>query len=271
MTTLQAALLGVVQGLSEFLPISSSAHLILARAFFGWDAGNTGLAFDVACHVGTLFAVLVFFRVDLAAMTLAAPRAWRGPRDEDDDPVRLLRSVAIGTIPIVVVGLLASDLVGALRRPEVVGITLALGGVVMMTAERAGSRTRMETALGPWEALVLGLAQAVALVPGVSRSGAVLTVAMLLGVRRDRAARYAFLLGIPAIVAAAGKTTLDLAEQGLAADAAGLFVVGLLVSAVVGYLTVKYFLRFLSRYTLNGFAVYRFALATAVLVWLLAV
>ena len=271
MTTLQAALLGVVQGLTEFLPISSSAHLILARAFFGWDAGDTGLAFDIACHVGTLLAVLVFFRAEVFAMALAAPRAWRGARDDDDHPVRLLRSVAIGTIPIVIVGLLWSDVVGVLRRPEVVGVTLAIGGAVMLMAERSGSRPRMEATLRPWESLGLGVAQAAALVPGVSRSGAVLTVAMLLGVRRDRAARYAFLLGIPAIVAAAGKAVLDLAGEDLPTGAAGLFVVGLTVSAVVGYLTVKYFIRYLSRYTLDGFALYRFALAAAVLVWLLAV
>ena len=271
MTTLQAALLGVVQGLTEFLPISSSAHLILARAFFEWDAGDTGLAFDIACHVGTLLAVLVFFRAEVFAMVLATPRAWRGARDDDDDSVRLLRSVVIGTLPIVVVGLFMSDVIGVFRRPEVVGVTLALGGVVMLMAERSGSRTRMESTLGPWESLGLGVAQATALVPGVSRSGAVLTVAMLLGVRRERAARYAFLLGIPAIVAAAAKAVLDLSGQGLPAGVAGLFVVGLSVSAVVGYLTVKYFIQYLSRYTLNGFAVYRFALAAVVLVWILAV
>ena len=264
MTAFHAALLGVVQGLTEFLPISSSAHLILARTFFGWDAGELALAFDVACHVGTLLAVLVYFRRDLASMTAAVPVAWPG-----NEAAHLLRTLVVGTVPIVIAGGFFADAISSsLRRPEVAGLTLALGAVAMLAAERLGNRSRTETTLSLREALVLGMAQAVALVPGVSRSGAVLTVAMLIGLQRPCAARFAFLLGIPAIVAAAGKATLDLIDQGLPSGVFELFAVGTGASAIVGYLTVTYFIRYLARYSLDVFAVYRLALAGAVLVWM---
>jgi len=267
-TALEAALLGTVQGLTEFLPVSSSAHLLLARAFFGWETGaRFGLAFDVACHVGTLLAVAACYRRDVAEMTRAAanPRTWRGGAG---GPAALVRSIAIGTVPIAVVGVAAAELVtGALRTVTVAGASLAAGGVMMLAAERVRSRTRDETTLGPWEALGLGCAQASALIPGVSRSGAVLVVAMLLGLRRERAARFAFLLGIPAILAAGVKAALDLAEQGAPSGDLALLAVGLVSSAGVGYAAVKCFLRYVARHSLDPFAVYRLVLGAAALAW----
>ena len=136
MTALAAALLGVIQGLTEFLPVSSSAHLILARLFFGWDADQFGLAFDVACHVGTLLAVVVFFRRELTAMAVEAPYVFSS---RPSDNARLLRLIAIGTLPIVVVGLTASDFVEhTLRTPTVAAVALALGGVALLAADWAG-------------------------------------------------------------------------------------------------------------------------------------
>ena len=262
MSGLEAALLGVVQGLTEFLPISSSAHLILARAAFDWDAGEFGLAFDVACHVGTLVAVVAFFRRDIVTMIAAGPAALRGAQDES---ARLVRSVAIGTIPVVIVGLFFTDFItSALRTAGVAVIALAVGAVVMFAAERMRSRSRAETMLTGAEALGLGLAQAVALIPGVSRSGAVLTVAMLFGVRRERAARFSFLLGIPAITAAAGRQVLDLAVVGLPSGAPALFAIGIVSSAIVGYLTVKYFIQYLGGHSLDVFAAYRLILAVGI-------
>ena len=267
-TALQAALLGMVQGLTEFLPISSSAHLLLVRAVFGWEPEDRlALAFDVACHVGTLGAVLIYFRRDVVDLVRVAaePRSWF---DGASVPAALLRAIAIGTIPVVIVGVAAADAIsGSLRTASVAGAALAIGAVAMLAAERAGRRTRSETTLGPWEALGLGVAQALALVPGVSRSGAVLTVAMFFGLRRDRAARFAFLLGIPAIVASTAKTTLDLSIAGVSTDALALFAVGIASSAVVGYAAVKYFIRYVSRYSLDVFAVYRLAIAAAVVLW----
>ena len=265
MTALQAALLGAIQGLTEFLPISSSAHLILARAFFGWEVGDFTLAFDVACHVGTLLAVLVYFRHDIVAMVAAVPDASRGATS---DGAGLLRAVVIGTVPIVVVGVSAADLVTtSLRTAEVAGLALGLGAMVMIAAERGTSGGRDEMSLTWREALGLGVAQAVALVPGVSRSGAVLTVAMFCGLRRERAARFSFILGIPAILAAAGRATLELMGQGLPPGTLTLFAVGIGTSALVGYVTVKYFIHYVARYSLDMFAVYRLLLAAAVLFW----
>ena len=268
MNALEAALLGTLQGLTEFLPISSSAHLLLARAFFGWDTeAGFGLAFDVACHIGTLLAVVAFYRRDVLELTRAAllPRTWLGGVS---GPAALVRSLALGTVPIGVVGLAAADFVtGALRTAAVAGASLLFGAVLMLVAERVGSRSRDETALGAWEALGLGFAQAAALVPGVSRSGAVLVVGMLLGLRRDRAARFAFLLGIPAIAAAGAKASLDLAVQGTPSGDPALLAVGAASSAGVGYAAVKYFMRYVSRHSLVPFAAYRVVLGIAALAW----
>ena len=268
MDLLAAALLGVVQGLTEFLPVSSSGHLILARAFFGWDPGRFGLAFDVACHVGTLLAVVAYFRADVAALTTASPGALAG---RDGSWERLGRLIVVGTLPVVVVGLLFADAIETtLRSPAIIAATLAIGGIGLMVAEWVGSKRRGDESIGYAEALGIGVAQASALVPGVSRSGVTLTVAMLLGLRREAAARFVFLLSLPAVLAAALKEGLEVAEMGLAGLPVTLFLVGLVVSGVVGYVTVKYFIRYLAGHTLFGFAFYRLLLAAVTVAWLLA-
>jgi undecaprenyl-diphosphatase len=263
---LPAALLGVLQGLTEFLPVSSSGHLILARAFFGWDAGQFGLAFDVACHVGTLLAVLAYFREDVVAMTAAAPGALAGRAGEAEHLVRL---VAVGTIPVVIVGLLFADAIeGAVRSPAVVAVTLAIGAVGLIAAEWLGRQERDASTIGYGEAFAIGVAQAAALVPGVSRSGATLTLAMLLGLRRESAARFVFLLSLPAVTAAAVKEGKDMVDAGPVVLPVALFATGLVVSAVVGYLTVRFFMRWLAGHSLTVFAVYRFVLAAVTAAWL---
>jgi undecaprenyl-diphosphatase len=264
---LAAAFLGIVQGVTEFLPVSSSGHLILARAFFGWDAGRYGLAFDVACHVGTFLAVVAFFYRDVIAMIAALPGALRGRQGNAE---RLVWLVAVGTLPVVVVGLIFGDRLGGdgLRTPPVVAVTLALGALGLLVAERLGVQNRSEDSIGLGEAFAIGMAQAAALVPGVSRSGATLTLALLLGLRRAGAARFVFLLSLPAVLAAASKEALDLSEVGVAAVPVTLFAVGLIVSGIVGYLTIKYFLRYLAHHSLAVFAYYRFALAAVTAVWI---
>jgi undecaprenyl-diphosphatase len=265
---LAAALLGVVQGLTEFLPVSSSGHLILARAFFGWDPGRFGLAFDVACHVGTLLAVLAYFRADVAQLAVAAPGALAG---RDGVWERLGRLIVAGTIPVVIVGVLFADAIETtLRSPAVVAVMLAVGAVGLIGAEWAGSKSRGEESIGYGEAVAIGIAQASALVPGMSRSGATLTIAMLLGLRREAAARFVFLLSLPAVLAAALKEGMEVVEIGVESLPVTLFAVGLVVSGVVGYITVKYFIRYLANHTLHGFAIYRLALAGVTVVWLLA-
>jgi undecaprenyl-diphosphatase len=302
---LQAALLGVVQGLTEFLPVSSSAHLILARAFFGFDADKFGLSFDVACHVGTLVAVVLYFREDVAKLIAAVPQALglprasatlqresRGParaghsvRPGDaregghhartmtvavaDREPRLVWLLVVGTIPAVVAGLLFGKVIEArMRTPAVVALTLAVGAILMLAAERVGRKTRDEVSLTMTEAFWIGCAQAVALIPGVSRSGATLTLALFLGLRRPEAARFIFLLAIPAILGAAAHEAPKVLKAGFPGDTAALFVVGVVTSAIVGYLAVKYFIRYLANNSLDVFAWYRLALAATVVVWI---
>lgn len=262
---LYAALLGVVQGVTEFLPVSSSAHLILARRVFGWDGEAFGLPFDIATHVGTLGAILVYFREDVRAMVQAVPRAFAS-----DPGARRLRLIAIGTVPVVLVGgLFGSWLEAHTRTPQVVVVTLAVGALLFLLVERIGPRTRdADRELGAGEALLFGLAQCCALVPGVSRSGSTITAGMALGFTRESAARFGFLLGIPAILAAAGKAVLDVATEGAVLDVP-VFAVGIATSFVVGYWTVAFFMRFVTRSRLDLFAAYRLVLAAAVFAWLL--
>jgi undecaprenyl-diphosphatase len=262
-----AVLLGIVQGLTEFLPVSSSAHLILARAFFGWEIPpEFALAFDVALHIGTLAAILLYFHREILGMTAALPRVFSpqpGPAG------RLVQNVAVGTIPVVIVGLLFNDYIEqVLRTPAVAAGALALGAVIMFAAERLGRRMRDEHTIGWTDAFLIGCAQASALVPGMSRSGTTIALAMFLGFRRDAAARFTFLLAIPAMLAAAGKEALELRHMPLAPSAGQLFAVGILVSALVGYVTIKYFLRFLAGNRLDVFAYYRLALAALTVAWL---
>jgi len=263
-TSLQAALLGVVQGLTEFLPVSSSAHLIFARLFFGFDGDKFGLAFDVACHVGTLLAVLIYFRTELGRLVAALPRLF----DLTDPEARLIWLLAIGTLPAVVVGVLFKHQIeDELRTPAIAASMLAAGGLLFFVAEAAGSKTRVESSLTFGEAALIGCAQALALVPGVSRSGATITAALFIGLRRAEAARFIFLLAIPAILGAAASEAPKLLKAGLG-DTASLFLIGIVASAIVGYAAVKYFIRYLGNHSLAVFAWYRLALAAAVAIWL---
>jgi undecaprenyl-diphosphatase len=282
-TVVQAALLGVVQGLTEFLPVSSTAHLILARMFFGFQVEKFGLPFDVAIHIGTLAAVIVYFRRDLYAMLRSVPSLFRpgvaaaGQHvsiDRQDvragaEGARLIWLLAVGSIPAAVVGYLFSDAIEMhLRTPQVSAAALAIGAIGLFAAERSGAKLRNEESLTVAEAFWIGCAQAAALVPGVSRSGATIMIALFLGLRRAEAARFTFLLGIAAILGAAALKFPDMLEQGMGTDGAQLFGVGIASSGTVGYLAVKYFIRFLARHSLDVFAWYRLALAGSVVVWL---
>jgi undecaprenyl-diphosphatase len=265
---LAAVLLGILQGLTEFLPVSSSAHLILARDFFGWELpADFALAFDVALHIGTLAAILTFFRADITRMVRALPSMLSSSPDASG---RLLRWIVLGTIPVVLVGVVFNDYIeDVLRTARVAAWALAVGAIAMFVAERLGRRQRGEDSLTWRDAVLIGCAQACALIPGVSRSGATIVVGMLLGLRRDAAARFTFLLAIPATMAAAAKESVELGRMGLPSGTVQLFAVGIVVSAIVGYLTIKYFLRFLAGHKLDVFAYYRLALAGLTFWWLL--
>ncbi len=265
--TIQAAFLGLIQGLTEFLPISSSAHLILARMFFGFDADKFGLSFDVACHVGTLIAVLIYFRTDVMRMVAALPRLV-GPAA--DDAVRLVRLLVVGTIPAVIVGLLFNRIIEEdLRTPGVAAVMLAAGAIGLFVADRLGANSRSDRSLTMAEAFWIGCAQAAALVPGVSRSGITITMALLLGLRRVDAARFIFLLSIPAILGAAASEGPKMLKAGATPGTASLFAIGIVTSAIVGFLAVKYFIRYLANHSLDVFGWYRLALSATVVIWLL--
>ena len=283
MTWSAAALLGIVQGLTEFLPVSSSAHLILFRALFGWG-GNADVLelFDVAVHVGTLLAIAAFFRRDLLALVGAAPRVLKQaaavPRALEPPPPidgmpdatgRRLQLIAVGTVPIVIAGLLhATELEDTLRTPVIAASMLALGAFVLFAGEHLGQRTKREADLGVGSAFVVGVAQAAALVPGVSRSGATIGVGMLLGFERAAITRFSFLLSVPAILAAAVHEGWKMRHIPLASADLQMLAIGVATSAVVGYLAVAYFIRFVSTRRLDVFAWYRLALAAVLLVWL---
>jgi undecaprenyl-diphosphatase len=268
MTWLTAALLGIVQGLTEFLPVSSSAHLILVRAVMGWNPdAPIWMAFDVACHVGTLLAVVAAFYRDLLRMLFALPQVVSGT----DPDARRLRLIVIGTVPVVIAGLLGGARIEDLvRTPAIVAVMLVIGAVWMLLAERLGSQARRETELNMSDAFLVGVAQVTALVPGISRSGVTIGAGMLLGFERADIAKFTFLLSVPAILAAAAKSALELRHTGLSSADAQVFFIGMITSAIVGYAVVKYLLRFLTTHRLDVFVWYRLALAAAIGVWLYA-
>jgi undecaprenyl-diphosphatase len=211
--------------------------------------------------------VVAFFIGDVGGLIAAAPGALTG---RDGEYERLGRLIIAGTIPIVIVGGLFADVIEAqLRSPLIVAIALTIGGIGLIAGERIGRKSRDARTLGYGEAIAIGCAQALALIPGISRSGSTLTLALLLNVERASAARFIFLMSLPAIVAAAAKEALDLSEVGLAGLPVTILAVGLVVSAIVGYITVKYFVRYLAHHSLEVFAYYRFVLAAFTVMWLL--
>jgi undecaprenyl-diphosphatase len=255
MTYAQAALLGAIQGLTEFLPVSSSAHLALAPRFFSFP--DPGLTFDVALHLGTLLAVLIYYRrtwLDLASGSLRDPRGAQA---------RTLGLIVLATLPAVVFGLLFEHKAeNAFRDPNRIALCLIAFSGVMVWADRRGSRnTGSWREAGALTVILVGFAQALALMPGVSRSGATISAALLLGVAAPEAAELSFLMATPIV---AGAALLKLRHLGVA-DVNGPFVVGLAVSAVVGFAAVGAFIRFLPKGGLKPYAFYRVALGTAAL------
>jgi undecaprenyl-diphosphatase len=258
LTILQAAVLGLVQGITEFLPISSTAHLRLVPAVLRWPDG--GAAFAAVIQLGTLLAVLGFFLRDLRRMVAAV--AHRETRRSLD--ARMLLYIIAGTVPIGVAGLLGRHAIeGPLRSIVVIAIMMIAVGLVLAVVEKTARFARDLETITLRDALIVGLLQALALVPGTSRSGITLVAAMMLGFRRDAAARFSFLLSIPA-VAAAGVFELPklLHDREVGATA---LVVGLAVAAVSGYLSVAWLLRFLRTRTTMVFVVYRVLLGLVLL------
>lgn len=265
-----ALLLGLVQGATEFLPISSSAHLYAIPYLFGVsDPLLSSLAFGAVIHLGTLAAVLVALRSDVARLTRVALRtiSSAGRRRGEAADERLILAIVVGTVPAVLLGVYAGDLLeGAVRTPLVVAGAVTAGALLLWFAERIGSRERPLQSVGVIDGLMIGLAQALALIPGISRSGATISGGLLLGFRREAAARFGFLLGIPAI---AGAGTIELrrlleSSEDLAARAP-LLGIGVVSAFFSGLIAIKLLFRILDGGSLRIFVAYRLVFA-AVLV-----
>ena len=263
-TTIQIVVLAIVQGLTEFLPISSSGHLVLVPYLVEWQ--DQGLAFDVAVHFGSLLAVVVFFRDDIAGLLRGGLQLLGGNANSPQAYMAL--AIALGTIPAAAAGLLfASWIEENLRDPSIIVYTLAGYGILMAAADRYAKREKSITDVRIRDAIVIGVAQALALIPGTSRSGVTITAGRLLGFERQDAARFSFLLSAPVILLATVYKGGELVLSDVQVPW-GELALGVLVSAVVAYLSIEFFMRFVTRIGLAPFAIYRLALA-ALIAWML--
>lgn len=268
----KAVILGVVQGITEFLPISSSAHLVLIPWLFGWR--DPGLTFDVALHIGTLVAVLTYFRNDIWAMGVGLARGLRARAPLAEPDGRLAILIAVGSIPGVLAGLIFNGPIDDFfHRPTAVRTALAimaamliLMGLLLLVAERLGRKVRELPDLRFGDAGTIGVVQALALIPGVSRSGSTLTAGLFLHLRRDVAARFSFLLSLPITGGAALKKTYDVVKEGGLASSDRLpFAIGILTAGLVGYSCIALLLRYLQRATTMAFTIYRVAFGLLIL------
>jgi undecaprenyl-diphosphatase len=262
---LEAIVLGVVQGLTEFLPISSTAHLRIVPALAGWE--DPGAAFTAVVQLGTMAAVLLYFREDL----LRIARAWLGSLRHRERrgglDARLGWYIVLGTVPIGIFGLLFKDQIeNGARDLYLIGTTMIVFGLVMLAAEKVGTREREIEDIGTRDGFMVGLAQALALVPGVSRSGATISAGLFLGFDRVAAARFSFLLSVPAVVLS-GLFELRSFLSGDEGDSGSVFglVVATLLAFVVGYWSIAFLLRYLTSHSIIVFVVYRVALGVLVL------
>jgi len=279
--TFEAVILGLVQGLTEFLPVSSSGHLLIVPWLFNWE--QPPLAFDAALHFGTLIAVVVYFRVELLRMLRAIPLAARnlGPLlrgDAIDHPLapdaRLGLLIVIGCIPGGIAGVIGQDAIDRFFHSEthqdramlVVAFLLASFGILLWVAERVSKRTRPLSSLKIVDTVVIGLAQAIALLPGVSRSGVTLTAGLFRDLRRPDGARYSFLLGLPLILAASLTGIKDLIDSGSGEIGTAQIVIGISVSAISGLAAIWGLLKLLQHAPTTMFTIYRLGLAALIVI-----
>jgi undecaprenyl-diphosphatase len=262
MSSLQAIVLGIVQGLTEFLPISSTAHLRIVPAFAGWE--DPGSAFTAVVQLGTMAAVLLYFRRDLWRIGRAWLIGLRDPVQRRTLESRLGWYIVLGTIPIAILGFaFRHQIKTGARDLYVIGVALIVLGFVLLLAERAARRTRTVQDMTTRDGVVIGAAQALALVPGVSRSGATISAGLFMGLDRPAAARYSFLLSVPAVVLSGLFELKDVGEG--RAPGAGATVLATLLAFVVGYASIAFLLRFLARNSTIPFVVYRVGMGALVI------
>lgn len=265
-TLLESAVLGVVQGLTEFLPISSSAHLRVLPVVFGMQ--DPGAAYTAVIQLGSVVAVIAYFWKDLLGLATGSVLAIKN-KDLDSHELRLAAGIIFGTIPICIIGFL---LKGTLLSPDsplralwLVGAASIVMGLLLVLAEKLGTQKRALQNMGLRDCLLVGLGQVLSLVPGCSRSGSTLTVAMLLGLNRPDAARFSFLLGIPAIVISGIVELNDLYQEGLGDAGYASLAAGLVVSAIVSYLSIAWLIKFLQNHSTWCFVIYRLIFGAYVL------
>ncbi len=260
MDPVQVVVLAVLQGLVEFLPISSSGHLILVPALLGWE--DQGLAFDIAVHVGTLTAVVAYFRRELVDLAFAIFQ----PRRPENT---LAWALVVATLPIVIAGLLGGDFIASsLRSPDVIATTTAGYGILLWVADRFGRRQRSEGQISLRDGLLIGIGQAIALIPGTSRSGITMTVGLALGLTRSAAARFSFLMAVPAVGAAGVWQTIEFVSAPTSAPWDTLLLAAM-ASGVMAFFVIAGFLRLIERTGMLVFAVYRLLLAGVIVYALL--
>ena len=263
MSTLEAIVLGLVQGLTEFLPISSSGHLRIVPALLGWE--DPGAGFTAVIQLGTMAAVLIYFRADLWRIAVAWLRELRVPIRRASQEARLGWFIVLGTIPIAIFGFIFKDQIeSGARSLYLIGSALILFSFVMIAAERVGQRQRELTEMNGRDGLFVGVAQALALVPGVSRSGATISAGLFRNFDRVAAARYSFLLSVPAVVLSGLFELRKVGEAGGPSVAAT--VIATVVAFVSGYAAIAWLIRYLGSHTLEVFVIYRIALGALVLV-----
>jgi undecaprenyl-diphosphatase len=265
MNLIQAIVLGIVQGLTEFLPISSSAHLRIVPAVLGWE--DPGAAFTAVCQLGTEAAVLIFFRAELWSILTKWLRALRDPRLRSHPDVRLGWFLIVATIPIGILGFIFRDQIetGA-RNLWLIGTVLIVFALVLGYSDAHGRHAREIEEVSGRDGVLIGLAQSLSLVPGVSRSGATMSAGLLLGLQRPAAARFAFLLAVPAVVASGLFELKDVVTGDKHVNASlGATLVATVVAFVVGYAAIAWFLRYLASHSVRVFVLYRLGLGTLVL------
>jgi len=263
---LEAIVLGIVQGLTEFLPISSTGHLRIVPAFLGWE--DPGAAFTAVTQLGTVAAVLLYFRDDLWRVARMWTRSLRDPSLRSDQDARLGWYIILGTIPISILGFAFRDTIeGGARSLYLIGTTLIVLGLVLLVAEKVGTRDRSMDDVEARDGFAVGMAQAMALVPGVSRSGATITAGLFLGLDRAAAARFSFLLSVPAVVLSGLFEMRDFVGGGDGAGDTGLaaLLVATALAFVVGYASIAFLLRYLASHSTYVFVGYRVVLGVVVL------
>lgn len=265
MSIIEAIILGIVQGLTEFLPISSSGHLLIVPAIFGWE--DPGAAFTAVIQIGTMAAVVLYFREDLWKIL----RAWvlglfgRAESEQEKFDARMGWYLALGTVPIVIFGVIFKDHIeGGARNLYLVGTMLIVFGAIMAAADMFAKHSRKLESIKPPDAVVIGIAQSLALIPGVSRSGATITFGLFRGFSRRDAARFSFLLSVPAVVLSGLYELKDAFGHDTGASL-GAVIAAVIASFIVGYWSIAFLLKWLGEHSLKIFVLYRFALGALII------